>query len=90
MTATVDMPRVEAAQLAVARWLKVGWSSSVCVVEHVSVTKCFKCLEHGHRARDCKAEMSRSEDNLKCGYTRSETAKEINIALNVQLIWTSL
>ncbi|KAL7728639.1 hypothetical protein ACLKA6_012630 [Drosophila palustris] len=46
--------------------LKVGWVN--CRLrERVSLTRCFKCLEFGHMARQCKSEVDRSDMCRRCG-----------------------
>ncbi|KAL7726487.1 hypothetical protein ACLKA6_001109 [Drosophila palustris] len=46
--------------------LKVGWVN--CRLrERVSLTRCFKCLEFGHMARQCTSEVDRSDMCRRCG-----------------------
>ncbi|XP_043062968.1 uncharacterized protein LOC122319577 [Drosophila yakuba] len=67
-TAIVDLPCSEAqADLAKGK-LKVGWK--ICgVKEGESTPRCFKCLELGHIAAQCKSPENRSGFYIKCGQT---------------------
>lgn len=65
-TAIVELPRNQAETLIAERRVKVGWLN--CTVrEHIEIQRCFNCLEHGHRARDCKVQTSRRDECLNCG-----------------------
>lgn len=64
-SAVLSVSEDTAKKLLDGRKLKVGWS--VCGLrEKVSLTKCFRCLEFGHIARNCKNE-DRSKLCRKCG-----------------------
>lgn len=65
-TAVVEMPRAMGAQLTKLRTIKIGWVRCP-IKELVKVLRCYNCLEHGHIARDCKAEVSRRDTCMKCG-----------------------
>ena len=59
--------------LAVGR-IKIGWVR--CRVrEHITPTRCFKCLEYGHIARHCKNEADRAGTCLRCG-SKGHVAKK--------------
>ncbi|XP_036322300.1 uncharacterized protein LOC118736311 [Rhagoletis pomonella] len=65
-TAVVNLPAQEARLLLDAQKIKIGWV--VCRVrEKPNPKKCFRCLEYGHIARDCKNAEDRSQCCLKCG-----------------------
>lgn len=67
-TATVEVPRKQAAQLISDRKLKVGWIDCG-VKERIHVLRCYKCLENGHKTYDCTAQTDRSGECLRCGQT---------------------
>lgn len=65
-TAIVELPRPQATRLLVARKVKIGWIN--CAVrERIEVPRCYNCLEHGHRTKDCKAQTSKKDECLNCG-----------------------
>lgn len=65
-TALVDLPEETASKLLAAKHIRIGWSN--CAIrEKVNLTRCYRCLEFGHRARECKSEKNRMEDCLNCG-----------------------
>jgi hypothetical protein len=76
-TAIVEVPRSQVAALIKDGKLKVGWLE--CGVrERVHIIRCFKCLEYGHKTRDCKflrcgqgghksRECKNTEKCIKCG-----------------------
>lgn len=48
------------------RKMRIGWTE--CGVrERIEVTRCFKCLEYGHRSWECTSQVDRSEECVKCG-----------------------
>ncbi|KAK9737756.1 Zinc knuckle [Popillia japonica] len=36
-------------------------------MHRINVVRCFKCLEHGHKSRECTAQVDRSDECIKCG-----------------------
>lgn len=64
-TAVISLPFDQAKRALAAGKVKIGWT--VCRIrEATKPTTCFRCLEHGHLARDCKGE-DRSKLCRKCG-----------------------
>ena len=46
--------------------IRIGWV--ICRVrERITPTKCFRCLQFGHKARQCRSSVDRSRTCLKCG-----------------------
>lgn len=71
--ATVQTSRVARNVLLKLGRVKIGWVG--CRIrERVEVTRCFKCLEFGHRRKDCKGQ-DRSDFCLNCNQT-GHTAKD--------------
>lgn len=71
--ALINLPSDVANQVIAAGRVKIGWVR--CRVrEFVTPTRCFKCLEYGHIARQCKNEVDRSGTCLRCG-CKGHTAK---------------
>lgn len=67
--ATIRLPVAAAKKLVEAGKIKVGWS--VCPLKLIPretnpVERCFKCMDFGHRAINCKG-PDRSEHCRKCG-----------------------
>ena len=64
-TASISLQLTGAAKLVKAGKMKIGWV--VCRIrEKTEVTKCFRCLEFGHIARNCKNE-DRTKRCRRCG-----------------------
>lgn len=65
-TAVISLPIDVANKLLEAGKLKIGWV--VCRIrERKNLVKCFRCLEFGHLARNCKSVVDRSKLCRKCG-----------------------
>lgn len=65
-TASIKTTEEKAKKLLDKGGLKLGWS--VCHFrEKTTLTKCFRCLEFGHIARNCKNPTDRSKMCRKCG-----------------------
>lgn len=65
-SATVMLPTGKANILLKAGKIKIGWV--VCRIRlKCQLKKCFRCLEYGHFARDCKGNVDRSKCCIKCG-----------------------
>ena len=63
-TATIALPVGVANELVKAGKLRIGWVN--CRV-WLSVVMCYRCLESGHKARNCKSKLDRSEQCFQCG-----------------------
>lgn len=63
--AIVSMERSEVQAIIEIRRIRIGWNWCR-VKEKISIDKCFKCLKHGHRARECTG-PDRSKSCLKYG-----------------------
>lgn len=67
-TMIAEVPRAQAVPLIKSRKLKMGWTE--CGIrERVDITRCFRCLEYGHKTRECVSQTDRSKDCIKCGET---------------------
>lgn len=77
-TASFSLPAEDAKKLLEMGKIKIGWISSH-IREVTAVSKCFKCLEFGHIAKQCKSEEDRSKLCRKCG-TEGHIAKNCNNA----------
>lgn len=65
-TASIKTTEATARKLLDKGELKLGWS--IChFKEKTTLTKCFRCLEFGHMARNCKSDTDRSKMCRKCG-----------------------
>lgn len=64
-TATVAGHKSGARRLLKMGMIRIGWVSCH-LKERVYVTRCYKCLELGHKSDTCKGE-DRSNHCLKCG-----------------------
>ena len=65
-TATISLPVESAKKLLDVGRIKIGWV--VCRIrERTKITKCFKCLEFGHLAKQCKSGVDRSKLCRRCG-----------------------
>lgn len=68
------LPPKEANELLSAQRIKVGWSRCR-IVERMAPVKCFRCLEFGHYASECRSAEERRDMCLKCG-ERGHQVKE--------------
>lgn len=67
-TVIAEVPRERAMPLIKGRKIRIGWTE--CGIrERMDIVRCFKCLEYGHKTRNCNAEVDRSSDCIKCGET---------------------
>lgn len=65
-TASIKTSEANAKKLLDKGELKLGWS--ICHFrEKATLTKCFRCLEFGHIARNCRSDTDRSKMCRKCG-----------------------
>ena len=65
-TATIGLPSEVAKRALDAGKIRIGWV--VCRIREKTVpSRCFRCLEYGHIASNCKSDMDRSKLCLKCG-----------------------
>ncbi|KAL7732543.1 hypothetical protein ACLKA6_019178 [Drosophila palustris] len=65
-TASIRLPAESARKALSAGLLKVGWVR--CRLrERVNITKCYRCLEFGHLAKQCRSEVDRSKLCRRCG-----------------------
>lgn len=64
--ATIIMPREAARGILKNRKMKIGWT--ICQIrERVPILRCYKCLDLGHKAYQCKKDVDRTKDCLNCG-----------------------
>lgn len=63
--ATTILPKKAALILLKKDKIRIGWVQCQ-IVERVPIIRCFKCLELGHRAKDCKGE-DRATACINCG-----------------------
>lgn len=64
-TAIITLPADSAKTLLKSGRIKIGWV--ICRIrERKTLTKCFRCLEFGHLARNCKNESDRSKQCRRC------------------------
>ncbi|CAH1170772.1 unnamed protein product [Phaedon cochleariae] len=64
-SATLELPELAARNLATKGNIKIGWTS--CKIrERITLTRCYRCLEFGHRSQECKGE-DLSQTCIKCG-----------------------
>lgn len=67
-TMIVEVPSAQAAPLIKGGKLRMAWT--VCGIrERVDIMRCFRCLEYGHKTRECNSQVDRSKDCFKCGET---------------------
>lgn len=59
-TATVEIPRYQAARLTGIGTIKVGWINCA-VKERVNIIRCYRCLEHEHRTDECEEKEERTQ-----------------------------
>lgn len=64
-TATIGVSTETAKKLMEVRKIKIGWT--ICRIRQKLPRKCFKCLEYGHNAANCKSKADYSKCCLKCG-----------------------
>lgn len=66
-TATISVSAALACRLIEMAKIRIGWV--VCRIrENVAPRRCYKCLDYGHRAADCKGQ-DLSANCLRCGKT---------------------
>ncbi len=67
-SALISLPVTLARAVLEKGKLRIGWV--ICRVrEKVYPSKCFKCWQTGHQARNCKSTTDRSKNCRKCGET---------------------
>ncbi|KAK9695122.1 hypothetical protein QE152_g33067 [Popillia japonica] len=65
-TVIAEIPSDQALPLIKLRKLRIGWTE--CGIrERIDIVRCFRCLQYGHKTRECKAQIDRSKDCIKCG-----------------------
>lgn len=65
-TAVVELPKDIAADMIGKGKIEIGWS--ICRVrERIFIARCFKCLDFGHKTRDCSSQVNRTDECLNCG-----------------------
>lgn len=66
LAATIQLPAVAVKKLLKDGKLKIGWVN--CRVRlREGPSRCYRCHETGHIARDCKSEVDRSKQCFRCG-----------------------
>ncbi|XP_037931264.1 uncharacterized protein LOC119666062 [Teleopsis dalmanni] len=65
-SAIIDLPTKDASVLIAAASVRVGWVRSR-IRKHITPMRCFKCLQFGHAARQCKSDNDRSGTCMRCG-----------------------
>lgn len=66
LTVIAEVPRKQVMPLIRRRKVRLGWIK--CGIrKRVDITRCFRCLEYGHKTRECTAQVDRSKDCIKCG-----------------------
>lgn len=76
-TVIAEVPREQIMPLIGKKRLKIGWMEGT-VKERIDIVRCFRCLEHGHKTLECKAQVDRSRDCIKCGRTGHKSKECIN------------
>lgn len=71
--AIVELEEVPGLKLLEKARLKVGWVSAR-IRRRVEVQRCYRCLEYGHRKRECKGQ-DRSGLCWKCGHRDHKAAQ---------------
>ena len=80
--ASVLLPVAATKKLMKARKLRIGWVN--CRIRlRETVTRCFKCHEIGHLARNCKSSVDRSSLCFRC---RTEGHKAVNCPTNKEQV----
>lgn len=75
--AVVSLPAKTARTLLEKGKIKIGWC--VCRLrERTTLTRCFKCLEFGHMAKQCKSNIDRGKLCRRCG-KEGHIAKNCNV-----------
>ena len=46
--------------------LRIGWCNTK-VRRYVTVERCFRCLGYGHRSKECRSQIDRSQACFRCG-----------------------
>lgn len=65
-TAVISLQLTGAVKLLKAGRIKIGWV--VCRIrERTTLMRCFRCLEYGHQAKQCRSAEDRSKCCRRCG-----------------------
>lgn len=63
--ATVELEEEKVDSLLKEKTIKIGWISCR-VTERMQIDRCYRCMEHGHTAPNCRKE-DRKNNCRKCG-----------------------
>ncbi|XP_037930723.1 uncharacterized protein LOC119665568 [Teleopsis dalmanni] len=63
--AIIEIPTKNGSVLIIAALVRVDWVRSR-IRKHVAPMWCFKCLQFGHSARQCKSDNNRSSTCMRC------------------------
>ncbi|XP_053966117.1 uncharacterized protein LOC128868263 [Anastrepha ludens] len=65
-TCTISLPPASAQKLISLSKIRIGWV--YCRIrEKAAITRCYKCHDFGHLARNCKSEDDRTTQCFRCG-----------------------